>query len=93
MPKLLRMPKQRYKHKVISERDRLQGIIAVRRASSVKDFVLVRIFDLKLSNPRLDANGLSDKLKLQLSERDSEFFISVMENPPEPSEGLLSLFD
>ncbi len=30
---------------------------------------------------------------LVLSERDSEFFLSVMENPPEPSEGLLSVFE
>jgi hypothetical protein len=30
---------------------------------------------------------------LVLSERDSRFFISVMENPPAPSEALLSIFE
>ncbi len=30
---------------------------------------------------------------LVLSERDSEFFTSVLENPPEPSQALLSVFE
>lgn len=34
-----------------------------------------------------------DDESLVLSERDSRFFISVMENPPAPSEALLSIFE
>ena len=30
---------------------------------------------------------------LKLSTRDSELFIDAIENPPEPSEGLLSVFE
>ncbi|MBW4505814.1 MAG: type II toxin-antitoxin system Phd/YefM family antitoxin [Scytonematopsis contorta HA4267-MV1] len=39
------------------------------------------------------ANNDDNETKLVLSERDSKHLISVMENPPEPSEGLISLFD
>jgi hypothetical protein len=45
------------------------------------------------------ANGKAEVLKaykdetLVLSERDSRFFISVMENPPAPSAALLSIFE
>ncbi|NEP02161.1 MAG: hypothetical protein F6K58_26600 [Symploca sp. SIO2E9] len=31
--------------------------------------------------------------ELILSERDSRFLLSVMENPPEPSSGLLAVFE
>jgi hypothetical protein len=40
-----------------------------------------------------EAANNDNETKLVLSERDSKYFISVMENPPEPSEGLISLFD
>lgn len=31
--------------------------------------------------------------ELTLSERDSRFLLSILENPPEPSSGLISVFD
>lgn len=38
------------------------------------------------------AKSRNEIQELVLSKRDSELFVSVMQNPPEPSEGLRSLF-
>lgn len=47
----------------------------------------------KASNSKRNVPASYEDESLVLSERDSRFFISVMENPPEPSESLLSIFN
>lgn len=47
----------------------------------------------KLSNGKAEVLKAYKDEPLVLSERDSRFFISVMENPPAPSEALLSIFE
>lgn len=49
---------------------------------------------LSLLPSRRDQRKLNLEHKaLKLSVRDSEIFIDAIENPPEPSEGLLSVFE
>jgi hypothetical protein len=47
----------------------------------------------KLSNSKAEVLRACKDEPLVLSERDSRFFISVMENPPAPSAALLSIFE
>jgi Protein of unknown function (DUF1778) len=54
---------------------------------------LEKLEDLVIEKSEDEINNHRDKNKLVLSERDSELFISVMQNPPKPSEGLRSLFN
>ncbi|RUT10180.1 hypothetical protein DSM106972_006750 [Dulcicalothrix desertica PCC 7102] len=54
---------------------------------------LEELEDLVIEQSENDINNYRDENKLVLSERDSKLFISVMQNPPEPSEGLRSLFN
>ncbi|MFB2768513.1 hypothetical protein ACE1AT_04370 [Pelatocladus sp. BLCC-F211] len=85
-----------YKHKANSDQDRFDRILTVKPTSSVDKFVRVRVVwklpNFKVANSPIEVHQFSDN-KLLLSKRDSKYFISVMKNPPEPSEGLLSLFD
>ncbi|MBD2541404.1 hypothetical protein [Coleofasciculus sp. FACHB-SPT36] len=53
--------------------------------------VFRKYFETSTSNREV-ASSYNNEV-LVLSERDSEFFLAVMENPPEPSEGLLSVFE
>lgn len=46
----------------------------------------------ELENLVIEKSG-NEIQELVLSKRDCELFISAMQNPPEPSEGLRSLFD
>lgn len=54
---------------------------------------------IRLKKSHKFSNGEAEVLRaykdepLVLSERDSRFFISVMENPPTPSAALLSIFE
>ncbi len=54
---------------------------------------LEELEDLVIEKSEGGINNYREEHKLVLSERDSELFISVMQNPPEPSEGLRSLFN
>lgn len=54
---------------------------------------LEELEDLVMEKSESEINNYREDNKLVLSERDSELFISVMQNPPEPSEGLRSLFN
>lgn len=54
---------------------------------------LEELEDLVIEKSQDEINNYRDENTLVLSERDSELFISVMQNPPEPSEGLRSLFN
>lgn len=47
----------------------------------------------KTLNSKMNVPVTYEDATLALSERDSRFFISVMENPPAPSEALLSIFE
>ena len=55
-------------------------------------------FKIALDLHKLSINNTEVEIKvwvdnLTLSERDSRFLLSILENPPEPSSGLLSVFD
>ncbi len=98
MPRILRKTTLNYQHEAKLDRNKLQWAICMRKSSRLKSFVAVRVRGLFLqrfqnSNSQLKSSQVTDKNKLVLSENDSKLFISVMQNPPEPSEGLLSLFD
>jgi uncharacterized protein (DUF1778 family) len=52
---------------------------------------ILNLFTSKNRQEKLNSNLESETLIL--SARDSELFVAAIKNPPEPSEGLLSVFE
>ncbi|MDJ0733274.1 MAG: hypothetical protein QNJ47_04165 [Nostocaceae cyanobacterium] len=97
MSKILRKTSLNQQHEANLGKNKLRWV-TYRFKSRVNNFVVLRAYGsfmkaFQAKNSRLEQSQLSNNNKLVLSEDDSKLFISVMENPPQPCESLISLFD